>query len=89
MKALTNEYDICFKNWKLSGFHGNIPTNVTDMTSTADKPFDEFSQKNKCVLYLHQFVYQFPNILSTVTGDIYIYILYIVFLYLFLFTIHI
>ena len=69
-KALTNEYDICFKNWKLSGFHGDIPTDVTDMTSAADKPFDDFSQKNTSVLYLHQYVYQFPNILSTVTGDL-------------------
>ena len=69
-KALTNEYDVCFKNWKLSGFHGDIPTDVTDMTSAADKPFGDFSQKNTSVLYMHQFVYQFPNILSTVIGDL-------------------
>jgi hypothetical protein len=69
-KALTNEYDICFKNWKLSGFHGDIPTDVQDMTEAADKPFSDFANKNISVQYMHQFVYQFPDILSTVTGDL-------------------
>ena len=69
-QALTNKYDICFKNWKLLGFHSDIPTCIIDMTNKADKPFDDFLKKNTSVLYLYQFLYQFPNILSTVTGDL-------------------
>ena len=67
-KSMCNEYDICFKNWKISGFHGDIPSNLHDMTESADLPFTDFVKSNTSVLYMHQYVYQHPDILTTVTG---------------------
>ena len=67
-KNISNEYDQAFKNWKVSGFHGDIPTDLHEMTEVCDKPFSDFSKSNTSILYMHQFVYQFPDVLSKVTG---------------------
>ena len=40
------------------------------MTTAANKPFDAFAKSNTSVMYLHQFVYAFPEVLSRVTGDL-------------------
>ena len=40
------------------------------MTNVADKPFDKFAKSNTSVLYLHQFIYSFLEVLSRVTGDL-------------------
>jgi len=53
-----NEY--CFNNWKLSGNHGGFgEVGDEDISS---KPFADFIQSNTSLLYLHEFVYQYPNI---------------------------
>lgn len=67
-KAMCNEYDKCFSNWKKSGFHGDIPTDLHEMTDEASKPFSDFTQNNSSILYMHEFVYSFPDILSKVSG---------------------
>ena len=68
-KQLVNEYDRCFKHWKQSGFHGEIPTDVKDMTQVAAVPFADFSSNNSTILYMHEFIFQFPNILEKVSGN--------------------
>ena len=40
------------------------------MTQAADKPFDSFAKSNTSVMYLHLFVYSFPEVLTRVTGDL-------------------
>ena len=40
------------------------------MTEAANQPFDSFAKSNTSVMYLHQFVYRFPEVLSRVTGDL-------------------
>ena len=69
-KALCNEYDIAFKHWKISGFHGDIPVDMDliELTEIAEKPYSDFIKKNTSLLYMHQFVYQFPDILTKVSG---------------------
>ena len=74
LKHLCREYDKCFKDWKQSGFHDKeIPTDIRDMTEVADKPFEKFAN-SAAILYLHEYVYQFPSILNKVTGKFYVVI---------------
>ena len=80
-KSLCNEYDEAFKNWKASGFHEDIPVDTADlveMTDMAEKPFSAFTKKNTSVLYMHQYVYQFPEILSRVSGKSFVLLYYII-----------
>ena len=70
LKNLSNMYDECFQNWKHSGFHNqDIPTDVIEMTKVAKRPFADFSKNSSAVLYMHEFVIQFPNIMDKVTGE--------------------
>ena len=72
LKHLCKEYDKCFKDWKQSGFHDKeIPTDIRDMTEVADKPFENFAN-SAAILYMHEYVYQYPNILSKVNGKYFI-----------------
>lgn len=66
-KTITNEYDECSKHWKVSGFHGDIPTGLHEMTAVAKDPFENYGQ-NINIQYMHKFVYRFPDVLSNVTG---------------------
>ena len=69
LKSLLNDYDRCFRNWKQSGFHDNeIPTSVVDMTEQAAVPFADFAKNSSIMLYMHEFVFQHPNILEKVSG---------------------
>ena len=38
------------------------------MTEVADKPFEKFSQNSSSILYMHEYMLQFPSILDKVTG---------------------
>jgi len=68
LKTLIREYEYCFNNWKLSGNHGAFGEVGNEDTSR--KPFADFIQSNTSLLYLHEFVYQYPNIFSKVTGKL-------------------
>ena len=69
-KGICNKYDYCFKAWKQAGFHGvEIPSNVSEMVKVASKPFDTFANSNSSILYMHEFVCHFPNILDRITGE--------------------
>ena len=65
LKALVKEYEVCFNNWKLSGNHGNFGE-----SRDSRLPFADFIQNNNSLLYLHEFVYQYPNIFEKVTGEL-------------------
>ena len=67
LQAVLTDYDTCFQKWKLSGNHSEFGK-VTAET----KPFYDFISGAKVMLYLYQFVYQFPDILDVVTGKIFI-----------------
>ena len=67
LKALPTDYDTIFQKWKLSRNHGEFGE-ITAET----KLFSNFISGAKIMLYLHQFVYQFPDILYVVTGKIFI-----------------
>ena len=68
-KDICREYDTCFKAWKQSGFHDKEPpTDLLEMTEVADKPFEKFSQNSSSILYMHEYMLQFPSILDKVTG---------------------
>ena len=60
------EYEECFSNWKISGEHGGFGENK-DKNSDAEDPeppklFSDFVTTNS-LLYLHEFDYQFPDVL--------------------------
>ena len=67
LKPLLTDYDTIFQKWKFSGNHGEFGE-ITAET----KLFSNFISGAKIMLYLHQFVYQFPDILYVVTGKIFI-----------------
>ena len=66
---LSNEYDKCFYNWKQSGYHGDFPDEEGAVAGTEKLPFGDFTNGNKSMLYMHRFVYQFPDCLSKITGE--------------------
>ena len=63
LKDISMVYETCFNNWKLSGFHYDVPYDPL-------KLFDDFSQGNDVVMYFHCDIYQFPEIFSKVTGQL-------------------
>ena len=67
LRYIVKEYEQCFYNWKLSGNHGEFGD-----TAGIDQriPFENFIQNNNSLLYLHEFVYQYPNIFSKVTEEL-------------------
>ena len=69
---LSNEYDKAFYNWKRSGFHGEFPEEEGVEPGTEPhykkKPFSDFVQGNQTLLYMHRFVHQFPDCLSSITS---------------------
>ena len=71
-----SQYEKCFNNWKKSGNHGEfIDITVNDVIddrhdSDGIIPFVEFIQNNNSLLYLHKFVYQFPDIFRAITGSL-------------------
>ena len=70
LKYLTNEYDRCFHNWKLSGHHGDFPDEPGAVPNSAKQPFEDYILGNKSLLYMHEFIFQFPDILATITGEL-------------------
>ena len=71
---LTNEYDKVFYNWKKSGFHGDIPvedeeTGEVTVPGSHKKIFSHFVHGNCLLLYMHRFVFQFPECLEVITGE--------------------
>ena len=71
IKLLLNVYDQCFKNLKQSGFHDDeIPTDIVEMSSVTVVPFADFSNNSSIMMYMHQYVYQHPNILEKVLGRV-------------------
>ena len=68
-KSMCNEYEFCFKNWKHSGFHDkDIPTDILEMVKVCKQPFDSYANNSSSILYMHEFVVQYPGILDAVTG---------------------
>ena len=67
LKDIVRDYEKCFNNWKLSGNHGAF--GETDTTKERI-PFSQFIMNNHSLLYLHEFVYQFPNIFEKMTGKL-------------------
>ena len=65
LRDLVNDYEICFINWKKSGNHGSFGE-----TDDPRLPFSNFIQNNNSLLYLHEYVYQFPHIFEKITGDL-------------------
>ena len=71
LKILLNDYDKCFKAWKHSGFHDkDIPTDIVEMTNAAVIPFVDFAKNSSIVMYMHEYVYMYPNILDKVSGKV-------------------
>lgn len=71
LSHMQREYDKCFSNQKASGFHDkNIPTDIVDMTEVCKKTFANFSKNRSSILYLHEFILQFPGTLDKITGEI-------------------
>ena len=62
------EYKRAFKNWKISGYHGGFDDKVEE-SQLEPQPFCNFVGGINSLLYLHKFVYQFPNVLSKVFGE--------------------
>ena len=75
-KDMTREYEGCYNNWKRSGQHEDFQDGmtVTDMNSTCVKPFIDFTHSNKSMIYLHQFICQFSDILKTIMGKCFNYL---------------
>ena len=67
-KHLSNEYDKCFHNWKLSGHHGDFPDEVGVIAGSVKLPFEKFVMGNNSLTYMHEYVFQFPEVLSSITG---------------------
>ena len=63
LSALLKEYEVCLNNWKLSGNHGGFG-------DEGRKPFSDFIQNVNSLLYLHEFVYSFPNVFEGITGEL-------------------
>ena len=71
IKLLINNYDRFLKDWKQSGFHDkDIPSGVVEMTSEAKIPFSSFADSS-VIRYMHEFVYEHPNILDKVSGKVF------------------
>ena len=68
LSSAMREYKRCFNSWKLSGNHGAFDENP-DSVAGEPKPFSDFASSNSR-LYMHEFVYQFPDVLSKVIGDL-------------------
>ena len=68
MDTFFREYEKSFKAWKLSGNHGGFGEKNTDVGEP--KPFKNFINNVNSLLYLHEFVYQFPDVLSKVFGEL-------------------
>ena len=68
-KFMSNEYDRCFHNWKLSGHHGEFPDDPDARPGTVKLPFEDFVAGNNSLLYMHEFVFAFPEVLATITGE--------------------
>ena len=68
--SLCSEYDACFFNWKKSGHHGDFPEEPDAVPGSVKLPFEEFVRGNNSLLYLHEFVFSFPDVLSKVTCKI-------------------
>jgi hypothetical protein len=74
-EELVSEYEKCFLNWKQSGNHDDFDDAVGRVAgasagATTKKPFIEFVQRNWVLLYMHEFVYEYPDALSKMTGKI-------------------
>ena len=75
LSAVVREYEKCFNNWKLSGNHRGFGENGEEGEGEGEgeppelKPFSDFTYVNS-LLYLHKFVYQFPDVLLKVFGEL-------------------
>ena len=63
LSTVLREYERYFNKWKVSGNHGGFGK------AGVPKPFSDFTTVNS-LLYLHEFVYQFPDVLSKVLGEL-------------------
>ena len=76
-KAMCNKYDFCFKNWKHSGFHDKeIPTNITEMVKVCKQPFNSYANNSSSIMYMHEYIVQYPCIIDGVTGMLFISYIY-------------
>ena len=76
LKDLTKEYEKLFFNWKKSGNHGSFGDILegrgkkdNEEQGTGDD-FQKISKTNLSMLYMHQYVRQFPEILEKVAGEL-------------------
>jgi len=67
---LTGEYNKCFYMWKLSGFHGDFPEDPDVSPGDVKLPFSDFVDNNFSLLYIHEFVFSFPDYLVRITCDL-------------------
>ena len=67
---LSNEYDKAFWNWKKSGYHGEFPDEEGAEPFSQKKTFGDFVNGNCSLLYMHRFVFQFPDCLHAITGEL-------------------
>lgn len=86
---LTLEYEKCFNNWKMSGTHDDFENSVNRVATTESekqkKPFIDFINRNYVLLYMHEFVYQYPDVLAKMIGEfvcLFVGLLFILFSYL-------
>ena len=69
LATVIREYERSFSNWKISGEHGGFGEANTDVPPKR-KSFSEFTLGINSLLYLHEFVFQFPDVLSKVFGEL-------------------
>ena len=69
MKSIICNYGTAHSNCKVSGTHTALC--VVDKVEIETKfPFSDFVNNNNFLLYIHAFVYRFPNVLEKITGKL-------------------
>ena len=76
LERLLKQYEYFFNSWKISGQHGAFDDAVEETNDKENKeqkkplPFANFVGSNQSLRYLHEFVYQFPNIFEKAIGHL-------------------
>ena len=70
LEKLLKQYECCFNNWKKSGNHGEFKEDGDNNKENNPLPFSDFAGNNGSLKYLHEFIYQFPNIFDKALGDL-------------------
>ena len=68
LNTVIGKYEKAFKNWKISGYHAGF--GEEQQKEVELQPFCKFVGGINSLLYLHEFVYQFPPVLSKVFGEL-------------------